>query len=96
MFVHSRVGKRVLIAVALCGLAAAAFGGYAVSSASRTSGQDPTVYACLASGQLTHVSLGSAPKCPAGSARIRWAVRSGSASGSGQGSTVSACLASGY
>jgi len=95
MFAHRTVGQRGLIAVALCGLTAAALGGCSASSASRTSGQDPTVYACLASGQLTHVSLGSAPKCPAGSARIRWAARSGSAGGSGQGPTVSACLASG-
>jgi len=86
---------RVLIAVALCGLAAAACGGSAASGTSRTSGQDPAVSACLASGQLTRVSLGSAPKCPAGSARIRWTVRSGPAAGSGPGSTVSACLASG-
>jgi hypothetical protein len=95
MFAHRRASKRVLITVVLCGLTAAAFGAYAASSALRTSGQDPAVYACLASGKLTHVSLGSAPKCPAGSARIRWAVRSGPAGGSGQGSTVSACLASG-
>src|SRR5579863_6717161 len=86
---------RVLIAVALCGLAAAACGGSVASGTSRTSGQDPAVSACLASGQLTRVSLGSAPKCPAGSARIRWTVRSGPAAGSGPGSTVSACLASG-
>ena len=95
MFAHGRASMRVLIAVALCGLAAAACGGSAASGTSPTSGQDPTVSACLASGRLTHVSLGSAPKCPAGSARIRWAVRSGPAAGSGPGSTVSACLASG-
>jgi hypothetical protein len=41
MFHRVRASKRVLIAVVLGGLTAAALGGYAASSALRTSGQDP-------------------------------------------------------
>jgi hypothetical protein len=36
-----------------------------------------TVYACLASGKLTHVSVAAAPKCPAHSVLIHWTGHSG-------------------
>jgi len=39
-------------------------------------GQDVLVYACLASGKLTGVSV-SAPNCPANSVRLQWVAQSG-------------------
>jgi hypothetical protein len=98
--------KLVPLAAALSVLVAAAVGGYALAgsraaeevnlaSASGASGRDVTVAACLASGRLTRVSVAAAPKCPAKSARIRWAAQSGPAGASGRDVTVAACLASG-
>lgn len=91
MAAHRKPRKLVPLAVVLCVLAAAAVGGYALAgsraaegvnltSASGASGQDVTVYACLASGRLTRVSVAAAPKCLAKSARVRWAAQSGQAS----------------
>ena len=78
----------VPLAVALSVLMAAAAGGYALAgsraadavnlaSAPGASIRDGTVYACLASGKLTRVSLAAVPKCPATSARVHWAGQSG-------------------
>jgi hypothetical protein len=68
--------------------AAAAVGGYAIggsrsaavvnlASASGTSSRGLTVYACLASGKLTRISVTAAPKCPANAAPVQWAAQSG-------------------
>ena len=94
------------LAVALSVLMAAAAGGYALAgsraadavnlaSAPGASIRDGTVYACLASGKLTRVSLAAVPKCPATSARVHWAGQSGPAGASARDGTVYACLASG-
>ena len=96
----------VPLAVALSVLMAAAAGGYALAgsraadavnlaSAPGASIRDGTVYACLASGKLTRVSLAAVPKCPATSARVHWAGQSGPAGASARDGTVYACLASG-
>jgi Glycosyl hydrolase family 12 len=76
--------KLVPLAAVLCLLVAAAFGGYlaAGSRAPETvnlagapgtagSGHDVTVYACLASGTLTDVSM-TAPTCPAKAVPVQW------------------------
>ena len=77
---HSN-SRRLILLAAVCLLAAAAFGGYALGNrgpqtvnlagASGASGQDVTVYACLASGKLTLVSM-TAPKCPANAVPVQW------------------------
>jgi hypothetical protein len=106
MAAHRKRRTLVPLAVVLCVLMAAAVGGYALAGnraagavnladASGASGHNATVYACLASGKLTRVSMTAAPKCPAKSARVRWAAKSGPAAASGQDATVYACLASG-
>jgi hypothetical protein len=105
MAAHRKRRTLVPLAVVLCVLMAAAVGGYALAGnraagavnladASGASGHNATVYACLASGKLTRVSM-TAPKCPAKSARVRWAAKSGPAAASGQDATVYACLAAG-
>ena len=74
--------KLVPLAAVLCLLVAAAFGGYLaagnrgpetvnLAGASGASGQDVTVYACLAAGQLTSVST-AVPKCPANAVPVQW------------------------
>jgi hypothetical protein len=86
--VHRKYRKLSLVAVVSCVAVAAAVGGYALgggggaasvnlASASGASGRGVTVYACLASGKLTRVSMGTAPKCPARSALVQWAAQSG-------------------
>ncbi len=88
MAAHRKYRKLVPLAVVVCVVVTAALGGYALggsrgtaavklASASRASGQGVTVYACLASGKLTHVSVGSAPKCRGKSAPVHWAAQSG-------------------
>jgi Glycosyl hydrolase family 12 len=85
---HRKYRKLVPLAVVVCVAVAAALGGYALrgsrgaaavklASASGASGQGVTVYACLASGKLTHVSVRAAPKCRAKSAPVQWAAQSG-------------------
>jgi hypothetical protein len=87
MAAHRKRRTLVPLAVVLCVLMAAAVGGYALAGnraagavnladASGASGHNATVYACLASGKLTRVSM-TAPKCPAKSTRVRWAAKSG-------------------
>jgi len=94
MSAHRKLRKLVPLAAALCALVVAAAGGYALassrapeavnlSSASGASGQSATVYACLASGKLTQVSVGAVPKCPANSSLLHWAAQSGPASSAG-------------
>jgi hypothetical protein len=94
------------LAIVLCLLLAAAGGGYALAGSrtpetvnlattSGASGRDLTVYACVASGELTRVSLAVAPNCRAKSARIRWSAQSGPSGASGRDLTVYACVASG-
>ncbi len=106
MTAHRKPRKLVPLAVVLCVLVAAAVGGYALAgsrvpeavnlaSASGASGRDVTVYACLASGKLTRVSVTAAPKCPAKSAPLHWAAQSGPSGASGRNVTVYACMASG-
>ena len=86
MAVHRNPRKLIPLAAVLCLLVAAAFGGYAVAGsrapetvnltgASATSGHAMTVYACLASGKLTHVSVAAAPACPAGAVPVQWAAQ---------------------
>jgi hypothetical protein len=79
------------LVTALCLMAAAAVGGYAVAgnrapqpvnladAQGSPAGQTMTVYACLASGKLTLVSAVAAPKCPANSISVHWSVQSGPA-----------------
>lgn len=43
---------------------------------SGTTGLGVTVYACLASGKLTHVSVAAVPNCPANSVRVHWSGQS--------------------
>jgi len=106
MAAHRKHGKLVPLVGVLCLLVAAAVGGYALAgnrapeaanlaSMSGASGQQVTVYACVASGKLTRVSMAAAPKCPAKSTLLHWAAQSGPAGASGQQVTVYACLASG-
>lgn len=45
----------------------------------RASGQHVTIYACLAGGNLTRLSVAAAPKCPAKSVPVRWTAQSGQA-----------------
>jgi hypothetical protein len=74
--------RRLVILAAVPCLAAAAIGGAALASGGSTprtpltvnldgeagtTGLGVTVYACLASGRLTHVTVAAAPNCPAGS-----------------------------
>jgi hypothetical protein len=86
MAVQGNPRKLIPLAAVLCLLVAAAFGGYAVAGsrapetvnltgASATSGHAMTVYACLASGKLTHVSVAAAPACPAGAVPVQWAAQ---------------------
>ena len=42
-------------------------------------GQTVTIHACLASGKLTHVSMGAVPNCPATSVPVQWSAQSGPA-----------------
>jgi hypothetical protein len=88
MAAHRELRKRLSLAVVLCVLVAVAVSGYGLAggraaeavSLARTSGASGpgvTVYACLASGKLTRVSVAAAPKCPAESARVQWAAQSG-------------------
>ncbi len=92
----------------MCLLIGAAFGSYALarggapetvslSSATGTnaSGQDVTIYGCLKSGQLSHVSVTGAPKCSAKSTSVHWSVPSQSVGVSGHRVTVYACLTMG-
>jgi hypothetical protein len=44
------------------------------------SGQNVTIYACLAGGKFTHLSVATAPKCPTRSVPVRWTAQSGQAS----------------
>jgi Glycosyl hydrolase family 12 len=90
---HRKYRKLGSLAVALCLAVAASVGGYALvssrgaavnlASASGASERGVTVYACLASGKLTRVSVGAVPKCPAQSALVHWAAQSGPASSPG-------------
>jgi hypothetical protein len=76
----------------LCLMAAAAYGGYraadnhppeAVNLAAAqqgASGHNITIHACLASGNLTHMSVTAPPKCPAKSVPVQWTAQSGVAS----------------
>src|SRR5580704_9059715 len=86
MAVHRNPRKLIPLAAVLCLLVAAAFGGYAVAGsrapeaanltgASATSGHAMTVYACLASGKLTDVSVATAPTCPAKAVPVQWAAQ---------------------
>jgi hypothetical protein len=83
--------RRLVILAAVPCLAAAAFGGAALASGGSTprtpltvnldgeagtTGLGVTVYACLASGRLTHVTVAAAPNCPAGSVRVHWSGQS--------------------
>jgi hypothetical protein len=43
-------------------------------------GQNVTIYACLAGGKITRVSVASAPKCPAKSVLVQWTAKSSPAS----------------
>ena len=89
MAAHSNPRRLLPLAIVLCLMVVVAFGGYMVAGnrapqalnlagTSTTSGPGTTVYACLASGRLTHVSMTS-PKCPAKSVPVQWSVRSGPA-----------------
>ncbi|WP_300604716.1 hypothetical protein [Trebonia sp.] len=80
-----------LAAVVVCLVVAAAYGGYVMAgkrtpqavnltAAASGSGHGTTVYACLASGKLTRVSVAVAPKCPAKSVLVQWAAQSDPAS----------------
>ena len=91
MAAHRKPGRLVPLAAVLSVLVAGAVGGYALAgsrapeivnlaSGSGASGQGLTVYACLASGRLTRVSVDAARKCPGKSAGVHWAVQSGPAS----------------
>jgi Glycosyl hydrolase family 12 len=90
MAAHRKFRKLSLVAVALCVAVAAAAGGYALegsrgaavnlASASGASERGVTVYACLAAGKLTRVSVGTVPKCPPRSALVQWAAQAGPAS----------------
>ena len=71
MAAHRKSRKRFPLAIVLCLLLAAAGGGYALAgnrtpetvnltSTSGASGRNLTVYACVASGELTGVSLAAA------------------------------------
>ena len=86
MAAHRNFRKLVPLAAVLCLLVAAALGGYAMAGsrtpesvnlagASGASGHDMTVYACLASGKLTHVSVTAAPQCPAKAVPVQWAAQ---------------------
>jgi hypothetical protein len=82
--------RLVPLGVVLC-LGAAAFGGSAVAGvfsnrtpltlnladAPGSTAPGVTMYACLASGRLTHVSVTAAPKCPANSVPVQWTGHSG-------------------
>jgi hypothetical protein len=80
------------VAVVLCLMAAAAYGGYKaagnhspeavnLSAAQQgASGRNVTIHACLAAGNLTRMSVTAPPKCPARSVPVQWTVRSGTAS----------------
>jgi Glycosyl hydrolase family 12 len=91
MAAHTKSRKRMPLAIVLCLLLAVVGGGYALASnrtpekgnltsASGASDKTVKVYACLAAGELTRVSVAAAPKCSAESARVRWAAQSGPAS----------------
>jgi hypothetical protein len=103
---HRKTRKLVPLGAAVSVLVAAALGGYALAGgqaadtvnlahASGASGKHATVYACLRSGELTRVSVSTAPNCPANSVPVRWATQSGSADTSGPDATVYSCLKSG-
>ena len=87
MAAHGKYGKFGLIAVVLCLAVAGSVGGYALASsrsatvnlasASGASERGVTVYACLASGKLTRVSVGTIPECPGKSALVQWAAQAG-------------------
>jgi hypothetical protein len=92
MAAHRRSRKLIGLGSALGLLmVGAAAGGYAVAGnqapaetvnlagvQTGATGQNATVFACLASGKLTHVSMGT-PSCPAGSVPVQWSVRTGTA-----------------
>jgi hypothetical protein len=85
-----KLRRLVPLGVVLC-LGAAAFGGSAVAGvfdsrspltmnladAPGSTAPGVTVYACLASGRLTHVSVTAPPKCPANSVPVQWTGHSG-------------------
>lgn len=100
--------RRAPLTAVMCLALGAAYGGYALaggsgpetvglSSATGTSAssQDVTIYGCLRSGKLGHVSVTGAPKCPVTSTPVDWAVPSQSVGVAGQSVTVYACLALG-
>jgi hypothetical protein len=83
---QAKARRLVPLGVVLC-LGAAAFGGTVLAgvyhnhtpltlnvAADAAGSTEPgvTVYACLASGKLTHVSVTAAPKCPANSVPVHW------------------------
>jgi hypothetical protein len=90
MATQRKLRKPGLVAVVLCAAVVASVGGYALASsrgapvdlasASGASERGVTVYACLASGKLTRVSVGTVPKCPPQSALVQWAAQAGPAS----------------
>jgi hypothetical protein len=51
-----------------------------LAGAQKSASPGMTVYACLASGKLTSVSAGAAPKCPAKSVPVQWSAQLGRAS----------------
>ena len=93
MAAHSNSRSLIpLAAVACLAIAmAAGFGGYSLAGsrapeavnltgASGTSGNGVTIYACLASGKLTRVTVATAPICRAPSVLVQWTAQSGPAS----------------
>jgi hypothetical protein len=90
MAAHRKSRKLIGLAAVLGLMIAAAFGGYAVANSRApetlnlagaqggASGRNVTVHACLASGNLTHVSVAT-PNCPAKSVPVQWSVQSGPA-----------------
>ena len=100
MAAHRKFRKLGPVAVVLCLAVAGSAGGYALASsrgatvnlasASGAAERGVTVYACLTAGKLTHVSVGTVPKCPAQSAMVQWAAQAGpTASASAAPSTSS-------
>ena len=100
MAAHSNSRRLIPLATVLCLMVAVAFGGYMVAGnrapqavnlagASSTSGPGTTVYACLASGRLTQVSM-TRPKCPAKSVPVQWSVQSGTAASANPQPSVTA------
>jgi hypothetical protein len=98
MATHSKRVKFVPLVGVLSLLVVGGIGGYALAGSSRTpqtvsfadeagttaTGQNMTVYACLASGKLTHVSLTS-PRCPARSMHVQWAAQGAAPAGGSAG-----------